>query len=815
MKILFKSHLKRGRSGLILVVIFVCLAVVLMTSGLSILFKSNSFYADKITELGGPNSIIYNHVSNLAADEINDMYMSKLSELDYVEAFYKTNCVELNEDMTLELGNKDIYNGMRFYNKDSKETPYELKVVESCDGEGIPLYLSTFEKIKNHRKLGEKLVLTVKGAKYPAYIAGFFEHILYLYNSSFVYTDDASMKILDELKFDDKFWVLAKPINYEVYLKEFTFESTNMLRLDMARISNEVRNEYIKIHDLPPQAAKMLAVQSVYADLNDVIPSSEPYIKLMAVLLIVFSIIITLVSLLIMRFLIKTGIEDDIKNIGINKALGYTTKELRLSYIAVFGMLLGIGSVVGIIIAICFMPLFSQIITILANLYLVVKPNVLACFLALVLTLSVCMLTTFLSTKKLSAITPLNAIRSSEIVKKQKKNYVPLEKTHMGINLALSIKSIANSRTQSVMIFLIVLMLTFLCAFSSVCFYNMSVNKTVMLNLSGRELYDVGLYIEEDVPTKKVNALIEKLEQSDLIDESLKSIDRHIEGLVDNNYSMTFSMALDYNKIRTDTLYEGSYPTDVSQVTLPGIFAKNINKKVGDSIELKTNEINKTCTIVGLTQSLYANDTVQISKELYAIFYPELDMEMYSYNERLIYLKNPKDIKQYVDWATKIIEEEKIDGFVYDNRTQTEESVLSMIKPASTLLMSIVLGVTIIVVATVIFMIIRMKLLREKRNIAINKALGFSSFMIMNQLGLSILIVTAFGAVLGAVLGGVLSPLMISAMGKFIGLMKLSFKTNYFFVFGITAAILVATYIISSLVTISTRRITPKVLVGK
>ena len=69
---------------------------------------------------------------------------------------------------------------------------------------------------------------------------------------------------------------------------------------------------------------------------------------MMAAMMVLFSLVIVAVCLLVVRFRIVNGIEDDMMKIGSLKAIGYTGRQIRLSLLLQYLLIAGTGCIAGI-----------------------------------------------------------------------------------------------------------------------------------------------------------------------------------------------------------------------------------------------------------------------------------------------------------------------------------------------------------------------------------------------------------------------------------------------------------------------------------
>lgn len=848
---LLKAHFRRGKAGLFVVTIFMTLAVFLFTVGLTFIIKVPNLFKEKLVEIDSsdimfnltvPKSISFQG-STLDVDFSKNL-IEEVYNLDYIEKTSYSEYAFLQNATLFKTSGNTTISQPSFLNKDAD---IEMKPIftKEIDGEGIPLYFSAHMKYQNFLRAGETftLVLSDSDREIPCYIAGFFESVQYLYfNYSLIYTDAANYEMFYRIQSEDPLQkYLIKSINVK-FNQEYDFNLRSRFISDFGEIYSNCRNS--KIEELKSQFSPIPIPESILSNVSigygfkgieETISASEPYMLLLSVMLIVFSLVMTVIALIIINFLIRSGIEDDMRNLGVLKGLGYTTRQLRASYLILYGILVGIGAILGMIIALATAPVFDKILILLSSIPFTIPPNGYAAVGSVLIALAVSLSAVWLITGKLKKVTPLYALRGAFTSRRFKKNSIPLEKSKIGINATIGLKTIVQNKRQSIMSFIILTVMTLLCAFSFTMFYNMNVDRSAMVQLAGQENYDIGVEVElpKDMATKEnFNAIFDKIKDFPEVNRMLNPIYDRMLGWINGEINVSFRTAKDYSVYNVDIVYEGRNPISATECVVSGDIRKALNVKIGDVLKLSlaqgdTDEtIEKDFTVVGFSQGLYNNRTISTTEEGYWSISTTDSFGSYDY--RYVYLKdeykNGSNFDVFKnDLSTRInaiigevfpellAEEYKI--YLSNRQAQLDDLVFKIVAPASSLLMNIIYVVTAIVVASVVFMIIRMKMIREKKNIAISKAVGYTSFQIMHQTGLSMLLIALPAALIGGILGGVLVNPFMNLIGGLIGLYKVSFGVNFGFIVLISVILGVLNYIVTLLVSLSTRLVTPRMLV--
>ncbi len=284
--------------------------------------------------------------------------------------------------------------------------------------------------------------------------------------------------------------------------------------------------------------------------------STRSFIMILGAALIAFAVLIAMIVALVIAFLVRSSIMDDVRNLGVWKSLGYTTNMLRLSYLAIYGVISGICMIVGIILGITLMPTFVNIITDMARLECrkAIGLNVGSVFVAIALIIAVISVVVMLATSRVKRVTPLSAMRNNIETHSFKTNFAPLSKSKVPVNAALGVKSVVGERGRSIMVVAIVLIMSLLSSFVSVVYFNLKVDQTAIINMSAMEVPDwcIGFDYENKDP------YYEAIRQMDGYKyDTWQSIGTG--GYIGESYAIGYYYE-DFEKLNTKMVYEGRNP---------------------------------------------------------------------------------------------------------------------------------------------------------------------------------------------------------------------------------------------------------------
>ena len=150
-------------------------------------------------------------------------------------------------------------------------------------------------------------------------------------------------------------------------------------------------------------------------------------------------------------------------------------------------------------------------------------------------------------------------------------------------------------------------------------------------------------------------------------------------------------------------------------------------------------------------------------------------------------------------------------GF-YTGRSLIEDTFLRTVETAADAVMAVFISITALVICLLLVMLIRLKLLREKRDYAIYKALGYTTTNIMTQIAIAMVILGLLGSLVGAIVGGLVTTPLLSLAGSIIGVGRFAFVIPWGYIVGIIFAIPLLIYIVSMLCAIPVKKIAPATL---
>ena len=153
----------------------------------------------------------------------------------------------------------------------------------------------------------------------------------------------------------------------------------------------------------------------------------------------------------------------------------------------------------------------------------------------------------------------------------------------------------------------------------------------------------------------------------------------------------------------------------------------------------------------------------------------------------------------------------KYNGF-QQGINMVKNQFLNTVETAADAVMSVFIAITAIVISLLLVMLIKLKLLREKRDYAIYKALGYTTPNIMTQIAIAMVILGVVGSLFGSIIGALLTSPILSLAGNIIGIGKFAFIVPWGYIVAIIFAIPLLVYLVSMLCAVPVKKIAPATL---
>lgn len=812
-------NIKKKKGAAISLTILIILASLFLNLGLNIFSNISEFYLNKQEELHSPH-----YVALFDSSKYNPDYLEILKNDSRVDQCEMEEVISMSEAEWSN--NNDSNNGEKIpfstivQNMDKDNKLYGYKICEQSEyvkDNGI--YLPISLKGMGY-KLNDELNITYNNKNYVYPVAGFYE-------STFFATRTTG-KFIVYLK-NDAFRELYKKTGGAklIYARMHNIEECNSVAEDF---ENAIKQMITSTDSVQTE------ISGTYTDFET---ANTTILKMFSMFLIIFSIIIVVISMFIVKFRIKNDIEENMTNIGALEALGYTSREILVIYILEFLMAAVLGAFVGTVISYLAMSVVGNNLTMLVGAVWINSLHLIVDFQGILVIILSVFIISLLCGGKIKKLTPVIAFNGGIKNHNFIKNYFPLNHGISNIHFKLSLKRFMSSLNQNIVIGIILTGVTFAVIFCAVLYSNFCTNYDSLGKLLGYEICDL------EITATKQTDVDEFIKEIEMMDEVRKANNLDSTKIMVDDIEIYTQICDDFSKMETLNVYEGKLPVYKNEIVLTGLLAENLNKKIGDTVTVKSNGRTAKYIICGLMQTMSNNgknslmtiDGIKIinpgfSKRCIQIYLNEgIDEENfietlnnkygkisdktdsageddYSKIKEIANEKIAKALKSYdvqsIDYSLmidgKIIASGNSNSYKIEKiekmKTMLNSSLGSIVNVISTLSLIIIFS-TIMIIVLILSLVIKAMIIKSKVEFGILKSIGYTTWELMIQIALSFMPAVIIGSSLGAVIGRLsVRPLLTMALHS-IGISKFEVELNIFIVLGIILSIVLFTFLVA------------------
>ena len=773
------ANIRKSKSQAVSLLIFVLIAVMFLNVGLVLYFNYSKDFDGRAEQLYAP------HLTILQADDITTE-----KQLTWLEQY--PGVTEVEKQPVISSMGEYYMNGAKASGIiiiSNVEKPQNMNP-PSLIGDSLPLddnsiYVPYLMKAAGGFELGDSYQLNLSGTELHLTIAGFTEEVPYgaLMNTlyRFYVSDNTYERISGEFA------------DYQCRLQSVRFEDSGL--------GMQAQLDYSKEFFYSEGSDEASAAYIYSLNYHDVKTARTFIPMVMALIVTVFAFIILVVSLIVIRFGIINSIEESMTNIGILKAAGYKNNQIILSIVFQFGSISVIGGILGIAAAQLLLPLLAEILE--SQSALIWNPGfdffMAAASLCFVL-LSV-LLVSFIAARRIYKLHPLIALRGGLETHSFKKNRIPLEKSHGTLSFLLAMKQLVQNKKQAFMIVVIIAFVSFTSVAGISIYYNVGVKPDVLASIISGEKPDVGLVLKNRSDTEDViKRLLER-------QEVRKAFGYQDVTLRTDEVDTLANITKDFSQLEGNMLYDGRYPKHSNEVTLGVNLADVLGKKIGDTVAVTQGSQTKEFLITGTMQLMngYGINMLMTYDGLLTI------QNDYEFDRIYIYLTEGADVKAFIESV------KSQEGNIFSSTVDMNELIDAQFSQYGSIfaaVAAVILLITVVIVILVLYMVIKTMILRKKQEFGIQKATGFTTFQLMNQITFNYIPVILLGVLLGGA-GGYfgLNPLF-AAVVRSAGIVKVNLPSPIGWTIATCVLLVILAYLVSMLIAWRIRKISAYALMS-
>lgn len=738
---ILKKDLKRKRAMNIIILLFIVLATMFVSSSVNNIINVTSALDNYFEMANMPDYLVVTMNKTLAVDV--DETLNSASAIDSYEMeniLYLTpdNFIFEDEDMVALPGTNLVHSdiNLNYFLSDGSilETvkPGEVYITESkADAIGVDV--------------GDKLTIELNGV-----------------SREFVLKD----KIKDAL-FGSNQMSFTRYIISEEDFNDFLSEENTQVYYGGTLVylySSDVETVITQI--------KMLTDNSILTMDRAFMEFTYIFDMMVVGILLVVSMILIIIAFVVLRFTISFTLSEEFREIGVMKAIGIGNFKIRALYLVKYMGLSIIGAAIGLALS---FPFGEMLINVSSQTIIIGNQNpILVNILCAVLVIVVILLFCYSCTGSVKKMTPIDAIRNGQTGERfRKKSLMSLGKSKLPITPFLAVNDIVSSpKRYSIITLTFFLCLSLLLVLSATV---STMNSGSLATTFGWA--DCDIYISND-----------KIVMEWMLEDGHEKLEKYLDDmeqiLAENGIpakcyqEMMFNLPISFGENESNIpvyqgtgttmdMYEyteGTAPRNTDEIAITRLAADELNANIGDTVTIKTMDGDKEYIISAFFQGMNMKG---MGIRLYSDEYINYVQTQGGPNTQIMFTDNPdsKEIESRMEEIQKIFPN-------YENIETCAETTADMLGVTGTLdtVKSLVSMLTIVLSALITVLMERSFIAKEQGEIALMKAIGTRNRKIYTYHALRFLFVGMIAVIIGEVFAIPLTHLCIDPIFKMMGM---------------------------------------------
>lgn len=488
-------------------------------------------------------------------------------------------------------------------------------------------------------------------------------------------------------------------------------------------------------------------------------------------LIFLMSLFFIFISLICIKFIILSIIEEERNEIGIMKAIGIRFSDISKLYLLSYKILAFIGFVLGIIIAFL---LFKGFISHINSTFGDIKQSCLSVFLGLSVGIIVLFFLilfykrVLLKYKKSSVLHLLGSHKNSDNFN-VKSIFFKFKK--LPINFVFPFYDIYYNSKKFFVLFLVI----FIALFVVVIPINIvtTIKSKTFVTYMGNSSKDIFIEIKDSKNLKHLSYLVKNILEKDS-DVFKYEENKRVALKLKNDENRIINLNVDCGNFAGENLnyLSGKAPLGENQIALSILNARVLSKTTGDYITVN----EKNMLISGIYQDMTSGGYSAKTK----CNFQNSFINRYTYSVELNKgVKANKKIKQFSGIIKSGINIYEIDEFI--------KQILGLVIEQLKKIAFMILFFNCFLVGLITVLFLKLEIIKESSEIAILKCMGFSSFEIKFQYMVKIFVVSIVSIFLGIFSSNLLGNNLVNSVLKLthLGVEKIQFVKNpiYLYVF--------------------------------
>lgn len=727
-------NLKKTKGQYVSFGVFLCLTALIINIALVLAFQTFDAYDSLFERLSTAD---VNFIIPQAQDDQG--LLTEVEGIDGVSFVEKHGGVFLPVTVR-EFANSDFDMNTVFYDLDEERTLNLLEVTERAGKGDYPIYVPMYVEALGGFAESSRITYSMDGREQTYDIGGTVSEMQYgNYGTGLIggYFPNA---LYEEFAREHKDHVIA----------EYSVRTTE--NADLSQVKNTISE---KLRE------KGIALLSI-SDRDTSKQTRTMVCTLLIVIFLALAAIILIVSIFLSNFRIRSAIEDELAQMGVLKAIGYTSRIIIASTILPYVLVGAAAAVIGTALSHTVLPSVANVLAIQSGFsYTPVFDGAASLIVVLVLTLAI-LLFSYLSAGKIHKLEPINAIR--------------------GITGE-------ESAGQNTLLFIVSFGIMVLLSFAGTLLYNVSFKPDNFMNTLSEELPSV-IFTAEDEKLPELKGLLENDSRVRLVMEYASVPVSYEKG------SLTAFVCEDFKKATNDICYEGHSPVKENEIAVGNAISGD--HPIGHEMELTVGDKSAVYVVTGYIQSVNnAGLVCQLTSE----GYEKIGERANTVNVYLSSKNADAFIKEYEEGYDALIKSSVNFEQLSENGRMLYTSIVSVV-------VVILFVISVLIVLLVLYVIINSMISRRRQEFGIYKAIGYTNRQLTVKLALAFMPIVAAASVISAIAGLWYLPAINNVTFSLIGAEKNHFQVSVWMLILFAATFTAVAFAISVLLSVPIKKIT-------
>lgn len=208
--------------------------------------------------------------------------------------------------------------------------------------------------------------------------------------------------------------------------------------------------------------------------------------RLIILILVVFAVLVTVVSLALCTFHIRNIVKTDRTDMGVLKALGYTSQMISHAMMAPYLLVCVGATLAGLALSTLATPAIGSLIALQAGFTFHAQADARAWLITIAALAGVTLLFAWIGVRSLRALQPIEAIRGIS-ARSQRHTVRPLNRMPGNARTAISLQQAAASPSRNLLVGCMLFLMTLIVSFAAVLTYNATVKLDNLYNTLSTE----------------------------------------------------------------------------------------------------------------------------------------------------------------------------------------------------------------------------------------------------------------------------------------------------------------------------------------